>query len=285
MVQIEGTGMVWEGLSLWGVHQDPTSCTPNIVVKRAGVGIKITKPSSGSLLNTGKLWFPSILIDNCATGILADGALSADSCAFGYANIRDCHTAVHLNGSGATMFTFGYVHTPDNKTIFKVSGGGRIYVHSVNIVFGPDIVLDVVGGDLTNSFFHINGVTGDGNNTAYTLLRHHDPGSGSTHVRFTNAHLLLPPNIVRIDIDRVTGGGTTGQTVVEIVGSRGLNALENNVVIKGASSSKPSRLIVRDSELARDIELVASASSSNYTDNRVKNWLFHTGLETDIQRP
>jgi hypothetical protein len=161
-------------------------------------------------------------------------------------------------------------------------------VHSINVLAGVGTVLDLQGGDLTNSFFHINGVTGDGNNLDYHLLKNHDTGNGTQHVRFTNCHFLLPPNVAKIDINRV--GSTSGQTVVEIVGSRGLNAMAatnttnptpGKVKIKGASSTKPSRIIVRDSELASATPIV-DPTSSHYTENRLKNWSWGDGLQTDI---
>jgi len=260
---------------------------------QAAVGIKISKPSSTSLLDTGKIWFPSIMVDTCDTGILADGENGAHSCAFGYSWIRNCDICVELDQANATMFTFAFVHPLSSTTIFKVNGGGRIYVHSINIVQGPNCVLDITGGDLTTSFFQINGVTGDNRNAEYTLLKNHDDGNGLTHVRFTNCHFTsasqAPKNIAKIDIDR--SSSDSGQTVVEIVGSRGLTranaVLTDKVVIKGASGSKKSRLIIRDSEIPAfpgdppKSQLINDVDASNYTENRIKNWVFNEGLRVD----
>jgi hypothetical protein len=292
MIEYRGSGLIWDGLSLWGKKEPPPGTGA-----RANIGIKIVQPSSGPI-TTGKIWAPSIMIDDCFTAIYADGRTrSADSCAFGYAWIRSCETCFHLDGANATMFTFGYVHPLISTTVFKVTGGGRIYVQSLNVLtqFTTGTILDVSGGDIPNGFFHINGVTGDGNITDYHLLKNTDSGNGLTHVRFTNAHLTPPHGDpikdfnAKIDINR--SASTSGQTVVEIVGCRGLNAMVGtpgsmtdppNVVIKGASSSRQSHLIIRGSELARSFSVVDANNSSHYTENRIKNWLFGSGLETDL---
>jgi hypothetical protein len=299
MIEYTGTGLVWDGLTLWGSYAtgDPNCPVPQDN-PRAGIGIKITTPATGSLLNAGKIWFPAIMIDNCGTGIYADGSsggLSADSCAFGYGNFRLCGTCVRLDGAGATTFTFEYTMPQLCEVMFHVTGGGRVYVQSLNLLLNPTggTILDVSGGDLTNSFFHINGLTGDGRTADYHLLNNVDNGNGLTHVRFTNAHFISAPggaNVAKINIDRTkVGGGSSGQTVVEIVGSRGLavnaGAFTNNVTIKGASSSERSRLIVRDCDIARfpgdppTSQLIKQPDSSNYTENRIKNWVFGAGLQ------
>jgi hypothetical protein len=61
--------------------------------------------------------------------------------------------------------------------------------------------------------------------------------------------------------------------------------MEGNVIIDGVSSSTKSRLIVRDSDVDDDTLLVVAASSIHYTDNRIKNWLFASGLEPGREYP
>lgn len=181
MIKYTGAGPVWDGTTVHG----------NEGQNRANVGIHITKLQGGGL-DTGKICFPAISIDDCGTAIKFDGSGSADSCAFGYYWPHDCDVAVQLTSAAATMFTFRYIHPLSLDKVFEVTGGGRIYVHSVNVVSGVETLLDIQRGDLTNSFFHINGVTGDGNNTDYYLLKNTDDGDALTHVRFTNAHLTIP---------------------------------------------------------------------------------------------
>jgi hypothetical protein len=174
-----------------------------------------------------------------------------------------------------------------SSTVFKVTGGGRIYVDSINAVMGITgaTILNVVGSDSTNGFYHINAMTGDGGSEDFHVFKNDDDGDGLQHFRFTNAHLLSKDkpanNLARVNIDR-TGGN--GQSVLEFVGCKGLTekgeALTNRVIIKGASSSKRSRLIVRDSGIANADDLIDAVNSSHYTENRIKNWTFAGGVQS-----
>ncbi len=111
------------------------------------------------------------------------------------------------------------------------------------------------------------------------LLGNRNDGKDLVRVRFTNCHFTSDASTdMKIEIDR--SGCTGGQTVLEIVGSRGLGVLRQNVIMKGASSSKRSRLIIRDSELETIAPLIdPDVTSSQYTIDRIKNWLSHAGPE------
>jgi hypothetical protein len=135
------------------------------------------------------------------------------------------------------MFSFRFVYPQDSKTVFHVTAGGRIYVASINVVLTATGggILDVVSSDMNNGFYHINGLAGDGNVTDYHLLKNTDSGNGLQYFRFTNAHFVNTdsPHVAKIDINR--SGSTSGQTVVELVGCRGVaiggGVLTNNVKI------------------------------------------------------
>jgi hypothetical protein len=295
MIDYRGSGLVWNGLSLWGRPFGSTD-------PRAKVGVRIcptcspppcssssSSSSEGATIRPGgKMWLPAIMIVDCETGIQAGGDVTAGSCAFGYLHVRECAVGMEFSDSGATMYTFRFILPSQTSKIFKVTGGGgRVYVASINVIQGPDYVLDISEGEITNGFFHINDLTIDGGNTSVTLLENVDSGNGLTHVRFTNMQFArnTASDTARINIDRTkVGGGSTGQTVVELVGCRGLtlngDRMTNAVTIKGASSSKPSRLISRDCELPENpaaAPLIDTGSSSHFTENRIKNWLFKCG--------
>jgi hypothetical protein len=136
----------------------------------------------------------------------------------------------------------------------------------------------VLGGDTKNAFYHINGLALYNEVDGVTLLRNISLAGGTHYVRFTNAHFVCsdtsgcPPSSssgvsanchpVDVLIDRT--GGMVGQTMLEFVGCRGLAALDSNIVIKGASSTRKSYLIARESEIAQAGFLVDKTASSNY---------------------
>jgi hypothetical protein len=276
IIEYQGTGLVWNGLALWGRPHNTTQT-------RAAIGLKIAKPLAGTL-DTGNMWLPAIRIDDCETGVYAFGALSAASCAFGYAFMRGCETCFHLDGANATIFTFRYIHPLSSKKVFIVEAAGRIYVHAINIVEGPETILRVNGGTEGNSFFHIGGLKMDSGNPGFRLVDTDDETDTLTHIRFTDAHFTGDQNnVVDVRIDR---RGGNGQTVLEFVGCKGVanggKVLASNVQINGGSASTPSRLIVRDSELAlRSVVELIDPSSQHYTENRLKNWVFSQGIQTD----
>jgi hypothetical protein len=169
------------------------------------------------------------------------------------------------------MFTIRYMHPLFSTTVFKVTGGGRIYVHSINGLLIPNggTILDVVGSDMNNGFFQINGLTGDGRTKDYHVLKNDDSSNGLQCVRFTNAHLLdgssTDPLVAQINI-----AGGTGQTLVEFVGCIGL--ADNNRALFG------NVLIVRDSAIGPASVLIDTANSSDYSVDGVKNWTFGAGV-------
>jgi hypothetical protein len=300
MVQIEGTGLIWDGLTLWGSYatsdKSPNpECQPT--GKRPAIGIKIcnscaSSSSSGqpTLTRAGKIWFNQLMIEDCVTAIKAEGSTPVESCAFGYFQPRECDVAVELAGTASTMFTFRFVlpsGTPSvSRTIFKVSQGGRIYVAAMNML-GNGTILDVQNGGVNDAFYHINGLKVDGNSNDLTVLNNVDSGDGLQLFRFTDVQFQESKDVnseARVVIDR---RGGTGQTVLEFVGSRWLTlngqVLTDNVLINGASSSKRSRLIVRDSTIGRiAAERLIQSGSLNFSEHRIKNWLLASGVDFSV---
>jgi hypothetical protein len=167
------------------------------------------------------------------------------------------------------------------------------------VISGNTTVLELTGGDATGAFYQINGLALDDGVDGTVLLDNVVGGSGTHHVRFTNAHLICsdespcPPvsssssssaevstncHGVEALIDR-TGAGSTGQTMLELVGCRGLSALYGKVAIKGASSMKKSYLIVRESEALEAGYLIDVPNSSHYEYEGVENWTYPCGVQ------
>jgi hypothetical protein len=274
MVEYGGTGIIWDGVALWGKRL--TTDSP------VALGLRICNScsSSSGLSESGKAWFKAMCIEDCLTAIKAEGTTPADSCAFGYFQPRNCGVAVELDGTGTTMFTFRFVlptGTPTvSRTIFKVTQGGRIYVAAINML-GNGTILDVQNGDDNDAFYHINGLKVDGNSTDLAVLNNVDDGNGLQLFRFTDAQ-FYQGNDATVLIDR-TGGN--GQSVLEFVGARWMDdPLVQHVTIKGASSSKPSRLIVRDSMLASATQLINTTASNAFrSENRIRNWTLDDGVD------
>jgi hypothetical protein len=191
-------------------------------------------------------------------------------------------------------FSFEYVHAEDCGTIFKATNGGRIFTQAVRVLTDATKVLEVLGGDAKNAFYHINGLALDDGVDNVTLLRNISTAAGTHHIRFTNAHLICsdtspcPPSSssgisanchpVGVLIDR--RNSPDGQTMLEFDGCRGVAALDSNVVIRGASSGYKSHLIVRESEIVRAGHLI-DPGSSNYTYDGFENWTFGCGIVPD----
>jgi len=253
-------------------------------------------------LQAGKIWFGSLRVEFCDTAVAtaSDSAGAADEVAFGFFWAEDCDVALHLNHATSMPFAFEYVHAVNCGTVFKVSEGGRIFTQSLRIPTSDTTVLELLGGDATNAFYHLNGVAVDDGVNGTVLLNNDDSGNGTQVVRFTNGHFICsdetgpcPPldssssestdvsancHAVEAVIDR-TGG--TGQTMLEIVGCRGVSALYDNITIEGAASDKRSYLIVRESECYKAGFLIDTAASSNYKYWGIENWTYACGIVED----
>jgi hypothetical protein len=296
MIRYEGEGLVWNALGLWGCNWpgSSSSCPGS----PASIGLLIKRPSTTSLLRTGKIWFGSLIVEDCATAIAtaSDTVSNADEVAFGYFWPKGCTTAVHLQHVDSMNFSFEYVHAEDCGTIFKVANGGRIVTQAIRVLSDGTTLLDVSGGDDKNAFYHINGLALDDGVDGVYLLRNVSTAAQVHHFRFTNAHFVCsdespcPPSSssakstnchpVEVLIDRT--GSSAGQTVLELVGCRGLAALDSNVLIKGAGSTKKSHLIVRESEITRVGFLIDMATpSSNYSYSGFENWTYGCGIVPD----
>jgi hypothetical protein len=304
MIKYNGEGLVWHGLGLWGRNLPPfaSSSSSSMTPGRAGTGILIERPSS-SPLQAGKIWFGSLLVEHCDTAVATSSSSSgaADEVGFGYFWPQNCDVAVHLNHATSMEFSFEYVHAVNCGTVFKVTSGGRIFTQSLRVLSDGTTILDLAGGDAASAYYHINGLALDDGVDGTVLLNNDVGASGTHHVRFTNAHLICsdettpcPPgpsssstsltpdastncHAVTATIDR-TDAGSTGQTMLELVGCRGLSALNGNVTIKGASSGKKSYLIVRESEIAEAGFLIHTTNSSNYIYNGIENWTYGCGV-------
>jgi hypothetical protein len=295
MVQYEGQGLVWNGLGLWGCNWpgSSSSCPGS----RAGTGILIKRSSASDPLSTGKTWFGSLLVEDLAAGVASDPDTDniADEISFGFFWPKGCDTAVHLQDSKSVNYSFEYIHAEDCDRVFKVTNGGRIFTQAMRVLTDGTIVLDLLGGDATNAFYHINGLALDDGVDNVSLLENASMSGGTHHVRYTNAHLVCsdtspcPPSSssgvsanchpVSVNIDRTNSAD--GQTMLEFVGCRGLAALDSNVVINGDSSTHKSHLIVRESEIARAGFLIDTGGSSHYTYAGFENWTYGCGIVPD----
>jgi hypothetical protein len=282
MIQCQGTGLIWDGVGLWGRRFQDTP--PKNPEQNKEIGIRICNScdpsSSGSELDrAGKIWFKSLCVEDCRIGVQATGSQPADSCAFGYYRPNYCVTAVHLDSTLSTMFTFRYMHPFGCNTAFRVDNGGRIYVHAINVVMtgaGTRYLLDVQGGTEVDAFFHINGMKVDGNVDTFVVLNNVDDGDGLHLFRFTDAQFYRDQGRqATVNIDREGG---SGQSVLEFVGARWMEEpLDGRITINGASANKPSRLIVRDSMLD-DIGDLIAGGSSHYSTDAVRNWTLANGV-------
>jgi hypothetical protein len=68
--------------------------------------------------------------------------------------------------------------------------------------------------------------------------------------------------------------------MLELVGCRGVAALDGKVTIEGAGLGAKSHLIVRECEVRSAGQLI-SAGSSNYTFKGVENYTFPCGIVPD----
>jgi hypothetical protein len=97
--------------------------------------------------------------------------------------------------------------------------------------------------------------------------------------RFTNGHFDAGQDAF-ININRTNLSGTPGRSVVEVVGCRGVAALDGNVTIEGGNASNPCGIVVADCEVGSVTQLI-NGSSSDYWANGVANWTFASGVVTD----
>jgi hypothetical protein len=274
MIEFQGVGLVWSGLSLWGcaLGGSSSSCP----AARAQHGIKVNKPAA-SAPGTGKAWFDSILIAHCKEAIATTNTLNNDTLAFGFCWFDECDVGLHLTGAQSLQYTFQHVLASDVERIFKVTQGGRISTQTVSVVSDDTIVMDLIGGGSSGAFHQLGGVTIDENATGVTLLTSAPPASGGHHVRFTNGHFR---NNMDITVDR-TGGGGVGQTTLELVGCRGVGSLEDAITLKGKNTSGHIVLIVRDCDISdmadTDIATLINSNSSNWRAWSRENWTFASG--------
>jgi hypothetical protein len=285
MVAYQGTGLVWSAVGLWGTNVPDlsSSSSSSSLGPRAAYGILIDKPSGGPV-GTGKAWFDSLLIADCDAAIATDNSPNenCDTCGFGYLWIEQCDIGLHLRKSQAMQYTFQHLRTNDVGTIFKVDNGGRIFTQLVSVQKSGSKVLDVFASGSANCCFDIGGVVIRQGTQNVTLLTNDtstlDAAPGQVF-RFTNGHFDSGQD-VSIYIKRTRPSGTPGNSVVELVGCRGVAALDENVTIEGGDATHKSGIVVADCEVGSVTQLI-NASSSNYWANGVSNWTFASGVVND----
>jgi hypothetical protein len=305
MVEYQGEGLVWNGLSLWGTNPGGTNASSSSCPGtggRAGFGILLRKPSATSssgfnLAEAGKAWFPSLMVDDCSVGVSTswDANSRANEASFGFLWAKNCDAAVYLQNAHSVGFSFEYVHAESCNAVFIAAGGGRLFTQSCRVLTSGTTVLLVIGGATETAFYHINGLALDPGATSCVLLSNEDSGSGNQLFRFTNGHFICtdssqcPPSssgsvgapcyglAATIDRSQSTGGG---KSVLELVGCRGVAALNANVLIKGRDAFNRSHMIVRECEV-RSAKQLIKTGSSNYTCQGVENYTFPCGIVPD----
>jgi hypothetical protein len=291
MIEYQGVGLLWSGLSLWGCNYPAGSSSCSAA--RAKYGIKLCKPLEQ--VGTGQVWFDSILIANCDEALRTSYSASTDApcrqenddtLAFGYFWCQDCGIGLHLVHRMSMMYTFQYIHSENVGTIFLVdsadglsqefAGGGAIYTQAVAVHTNNSTILDVKYGGVNNAHYDIGGVMIGPNALNVHLLRNDtntfQPGApdrsvGSHTFRFRDGHFR---NSVFAEIDR--RNAPVG-SVLELLGCRGVSGAMNGKITIKAHQAAPSRLIVRDCEVDSVASLM-SGTSINHEYDGVGNWTF-----------
>jgi hypothetical protein len=296
IILYQGTGLVWNGLALWGCNLPGSSSScPGA---RAKYGINVSKPATGPV-GTGQAWFESILIANCdeAIATASETIMNCDTLAFGLCWFEDCGVGLHLVHEQALQFTFRHVYAEDCVTIFKVDDGGRIFTETVSVQSDATTVLELNGGGQNSAFHQLGGVTlAPGILDGYLLKSITAATSqGAHHVRFTDGHFVgvSPTTTARVEINRSAGmphqGG--GLSTLEFVGCRGMAALNGRVKLVGKIRTVNGQQITdkliffaRDCELSSIADLIETGSDI-YQSYGMDNWTSASGKVGDTAEP
>jgi hypothetical protein len=125
MLETKAYGVIWEGLSLWGVRDgDPN--TNNY----AGVGIRVTRPVENQPVGTGKYWISSIDIDSCDVGMQIGGpGVNCDNIVGGLWSFRNCTCCYKITNQQAmdhNIQHFRALSLRGDKVMIDVTGGGQV---------------------------------------------------------------------------------------------------------------------------------------------------------------
>jgi hypothetical protein len=248
------------------------------------------------LAEAGKLWIPSLLVDDCQLAVSTsdDPNSIANEVAFGYFWAKNCDVAMYLRNAHSVGFTFEYIHAESVNAIFIVTAGGRIFTQSCRVISSGTTILMVVGGTDETAFYHINGLALDAGANDCVLLTNQATSNGNHLFRFTNGHFICtdlsacpsssssgtPANCYNVSATIDRRGSSSGKSMLELVGCRGVAALDRNITIEGAAPGAKSHLIVRECEIRSAGQLVSGAST-NYTYKGVENFTFPCGIVPD----
>ncbi len=135
MVEYRGSGLVWDGVALYGKRRlkDKT---------RASIGFLVHKVGKG--LGTGKAHFRQINIYHCDVGFqvgTTPGEGNCDNLIFDFFNVGACDTGYLVKNHMGMDHSLKYARGYGCKTVCHVERGAALYVHSAGVQHPANKVL------------------------------------------------------------------------------------------------------------------------------------------------
>jgi hypothetical protein len=127
MVEYHGSGLVWDGVALFGKPSEESKT-------RASIGFLVHKTGKG--LGTGKALFNQISIFECDTGFqvgTTEGEGNCDNLIFSFFNVGACDVGYRVKNNMGMDHSFLYARSFGCKTFFYFERGGSVYVHSAGV--------------------------------------------------------------------------------------------------------------------------------------------------------